>query len=421
METYAKRYGDCFTVRPAGYPPCVFVTDPEAVKQIFTSEADRFPAAKSNAVLEPMMGQHSLFLLDGPRHLRERKLMVPPFHGERMQAYGEIMRASAEASIENWPVGRSFRIHPPMLALAFETIVRTVFGLENDPRVAKLRQAFLSLLDITTNPLWLQPMFQVNLGPFTPWGRLLRLRSEINILMAAEIGRRRAEGCERRRDILSMLIEARYEDGTSMTDDEIRDEMLTLLVAGHETTASGLAWTIFHVLRHPDVLKKIRQELREVVGDGRVTIDHLANLVYLDATIKESLRITPVVPAIGRHLAVPMSIGGHELPAGCQVAIPIYLVHRRPGSWSDPERFVPERFLNVRPSPYEYLPFGGGTRRCIGMAFSLYEMKVVLAEIFQRVEMVLKPGYHPHPVHRSVFFVPSGGVPVIVQKKRCVG
>ncbi len=386
MEECTRRYGDCFTIRLLVAPTIVFFSDPDTVKEIFTGNTEQLRAGEANVVLKPLLGQHSLLLLDGARHLRERRLLMPSFHGERMQAYGEVMRAITDRSIERWPVGRPFPIHPQMQGITLDVILQI-------------------------------PWLQTDLGPLSPWGRIVRLRGEIDEILFAQIARRRAAGRAGREDVLAMLIEARDETGQPMSDSELRDEMITLLVAGHETTATSLAWMFHRILQRPDVLEKLRTELRRVVGSGPVAPHHVAELEYLDATIKETQRLNPIVPVVGRRLQTPTRLGGHDLPAGVTAAPCIYLTHRRPDLWPDPERFDPDRFLGKRTSPYQFFPFGGGVRYCLGAAFATYEMKVVLAQVLSRVVLRPAPGHTVHVVRRSITFAPSAGMPVVLESR----
>jgi cytochrome P450 len=410
MELCGKRYGDAFTLRFQGFVPEVFFSHPDAIKEIFTGDPEVFAAGKANApFLGPLLGESSLLLLDGARHLRERKLMLPPFHGERMQSYAQSMREIARAEIARWKPGELISARERMLRVTFDVILRTVFGLEQGPQVATLSEMLAQIIETGSNPIWLMPTFQIDLGVLTPWGRLIRQKMELDRLLLEEISRRRKQGVEGKSDILSMLIAARYEDGTGLGDLELRDEMITLLAAGHETTATALAWTLLHIVRHPSVLARCKEEARSSSGGSRFE--------YLDAAIKESLRLSPVIPAVGRILERPARVGGFDLPAGVEAVPVVYLTHRRPDVWPEPEKFKPERFLDARPSPYEFLPFGGGVRRCIGMQFALFEMGIVLSEIFSSVDLRLRPGYVGKTEHRSITFIPKDGVELIVDRR----
>jgi cytochrome P450 len=286
--------------------------------------------------------------------------------------------------------------------------------------LAHLRGALLRLLRLADGagaPFVFIPMFRVDLGRLSPWGRLVRDRREVGGILLAEIARRRAEGTAGRTDILSMLVDARDEDGAPMDDQELLDEMLTLLMAGHETTATSLAWVFYHVLSHDKVLETLRSELRTVVGEGALEPDHVGKLTYLDLVIKESARLTPVATNVLRILKRPMRIGGLELPAGVAVSAGIHATQHRPDLWPEPERFLPERFRTSRPSPYTFFPFGGGIRRCIGAAFATYEMKVVLAIVLGRAALRIAPGYRMRPVLRAVTIGPSRGMPVLLERR----
>jgi cytochrome P450 len=413
LDTCARRYGDWFTVRFPGLAPFVFTSDPVAVREVFTGDAEQLRAGEANAPLGAFTGPHSVLLLDGDAHLRERRLLLPPFHGERMQAYGPLMAEIADRTIEVWPDGRPFPIHASMQAITFEVILSAVFGIGEGPERARLRgllARIFALFGSAFGALLGLPPFQIDAGPLSPWGRVVRLRRELEALLFAEFARRRAAGTAGRDDVLSLLLEARVDDGRPMTDAALRDEMVTLLLAGHETTAAALSWAILRLLGHPEVMAQLRREISG--ADGRA--DLIAQLPYLDAVVKETARLDPVVPNVARRLGAALRIAGKELPAGVLVAPCIYLVHRRPELWPDPDRFDPGRFLGARPSPYTFFPFGGGTRRCIGAAFATYEMKIVLARVIGRVELALAGGYRPRLVRRSIAFAPSEGLPVVV-------
>jgi cytochrome P450 len=415
MEECVRQFGDCFTVRfPIGGRNIVFFSDPVAIKEIFTGDTENFRAGEANVVVKPILGDHSLLVIDGARHSRERRLMMPPFHGERMQVYSEAMRDIADRSIDMWPVGTAFPIHSSMQGITLDVILRTVFGLDDSETLVQLRDQLIRLLFKATRPYLLLPWFQIDLGPYSPWGRQVRMMKEINALLFATFAQRRAEGPAGRTDILTMLLEARDEDGQPLSDQHLRDEMLTLLIAGHETTATSLSWIFSRILPRPDVMEKLRAELQTVVGTGPVMPKHITQLEYLDATIKETLRLNPIVPLVGRRLQTPTRIGDRELPAGVVASPCIYLTHRRPDLWPEPEQFNPDRFLGKKPTPYEFFPFGGGVRYCLGAAFATYEMKIVLAEILSRTELHLAPGYTPRMVRRGITFAPSEGVPVVV-------
>ena len=413
MRDCARRYGTCFTVRLPRNPPMVLFSTPEAVKEIFTGDPEQLPAGETRGILRPLVGQHSLLLLDGARHQHHRRLMAPSFHGERMRAYGQVMREMTDRNLDTWPTGRAFPVHICMQEITLDVILRSVFGMDEGPEQGRLRKCLADMLTLGANPVRLIPWFQRLVGFFTKGQQIADLLQEIDDLLYAQIAQRRQQGGAGRDDILSLLIEARYEDGRPMSDEELRDEMMTMLVAGHETTATSLAWTFHCILERPEVMDKLQAELRAVVGSGPVESQHIAKLDYLDATIKESQRVYPILPLVGRLLHEPLQIGGQNLPAGVGVAPCIYLAHHNPDIWPEPDTFNPDRFLATRVSPYEFFPFGGGIRHCIGAAFALYEMKIVLAQVLSRASLRIAPGRRVRLVRRGITFAPSGGMPVV--------
>ena len=395
-------------------PPIAFFSDPAAIKQIFTASPEHALAGRANVVLKPILGENSILLLDGARHKRERKLLMPPFHGERMRLYGDIMREIADRSIDTWPIEQPFPIHERMQAITLDIILRTVFGVDEGSLLQKLRSLLIEFLRLVgSSPLLLIRWLQINLGPLTSWQRVGKLSREIDTVLYEQIAQRKAATQNGRADIMAMLIEARDEDGRPMSDQELRDEMITMLLAGHETTATSLSWVVHRLLQNPAVLEKVRAERQRVIGDGPIQTEHVSELEYLDATIKETARLNPIVPAVVRYLEQPTQIGAYEIPADCVAAPCIYLTHRRPELWPEPETFNPERFVGKRVDPYTFFPFGGGVRHCLGAAFATYEMKIVLAQILSRVSLRPVPGHTVRVVRRSIMFAPSEGMPVI--------
>jgi cytochrome P450 len=373
LRSCHARYGDTFRLRIAYEGTWVFVCDPDDVKKVFTGDPNVLHAGEANRILLPVVGPQSLLLLDEAAHLEHRKLLLPPFHGQRMKRYGELMADIAAREIESWPVGRPHRLRPRMQAMTLEIILRAVFGVREGGRLAQLRSELRRLLDMVTDPR--RAIFLIALGPerIRNFGPFKRDIARVDSLIYAEIAdRRRAADLAEREDILSLLLQARHEDGTPMTDSELRDELVTLLVAGHETTATALSWAVERLVRHPQKLERLTAE----VTDGGEE--------YLTAVIQETLRLRPVISLVNRTLKEPMEFGGYQLPAGVKVAPCIYLVHRRPDVYPEPERFLPERFLERPPGTYTWIPFGGGVRRCLGGAFAQYEMQVVLRELVRR-------------------------------------
>jgi cytochrome P450 len=383
-----------------------------------------------------------VFVLDGAAHARERKLMMPPFHGERMRAYGEVMRAVTDDAIDQWPAAGPIAVLHEMQQITLAIILRTVFGLDASERLARMSEVLRELLRESADPSLyaasvlfsssglkrlisrLAPRRRVQgglsaLGGLVPFTRVLDLIGRADAMIFDEIAARRRAGTHGREDVLSLLLEARRDDGSGMSDEELRDELITLLLAGHETTANLLAWTLHLVLGDARVLREIRAELARVgvraCGPGAISIDRLDELTYLDAVIKEVMRLQPPIPFLWRRVKQQLRIGGHDLPAGVGLSACIYLAHRNPRLYPDPQAFRPERFLAHRFGPHEYLPYGGGVRRCLGAAFASYEMKIVLVEIFARTEM--EPVLERAPiVRRGLTFAPPEDMHVVLQR-----
>ncbi|HEY5976446.1 MAG TPA: cytochrome P450 [Solirubrobacterales bacterium] len=373
LEQSRARFGPMFTLDIAYEDTWVVLADPELVKQVFTGDPKVFHAGEGNQILRPILGENSLLTLDEKPHMSQRKLLLPPFHGERMQGYEAKMTEIAAREIDSWPLGTPHKLRPRMQAITLEIILETVFGVHGGARMGELRDALREFLDLTTNPLLLAPVLVV--GPdrarkVPAFGRRI---DRVDALLHREIEERRAaEDVEERDDILSMLVSARHEDGSPMSEAEIRDELLTLLVAGHETTATSLSWAMERLVRHPEKLERLRAEV--LAGED----------AYLTATIQETLRLRPVIVIVARRLTEPVELGGYELPAGVSVTPCIHLIHRDPAIYPEPESFRPERFLEEPPGTYTWIPFGGGVRRCIGASFAQFEMAVVLRELVSR-------------------------------------
>jgi cytochrome P450 family 110 len=419
LDDCAHRYGDWFTLRVPGVAAFVFTSDPVAIREVFQGDPEIFRAGKANRPLGAFMGERSLLFLDGPAHLHDRRLILPAFHGERMQAYADTMRSIADAEIDRWPIEQPFPLHRAMRAITFEVIMRTVFGLRDGPAAASIRQTLSKLFTLyasRSGTLFALPALQIDLGPWSPWGRAVRLHREFSRLLFEAIRDRREATTAPRDDILSMLLLARDENGAPLDQESLRDEMLTLLLAGHETTAASLSWVINRLLANPEVAERARTEVRSVTGAEPIGAQP-NKLRYLEAVINETMRLDPVIPNAGRELRAPVKIAGRELPAGVVVAPCIYLAHRRTDLWQEALEFNPERFLSRRIDPYAFFPFGGGMRRCVGAAFATYQMKIVLAQILSRVELKPVPGYAARLERRSIAFAPSRGLPVMVANR----
>ena len=408
MEDCRRRYGDTFALRLTGAGELVFISDPASIKQLFAADRGNRLAPGRGLILEPVLGPRSLLLVEGEQHLRRRRLMLPPFHGERMRAYEQVMIEAAERDLARWPLGTPFALQPRMQAITLDVILRAVFGVDDEGRAAALRDALRSLLAAIAAPsLQAVGLATRRLGRYGPYRRFLRMQASVDGLLMAEIGRRRTDPeVGSGEDILALLIAARFEDGEAMSDREIRDQLMTLLLAGHETTATSLAWAFDLLFRSPDAFARLRDE-----GEG------LAH-EWADAVATETLRVRPVIPAVGRELAAPTELAGHDLDAGTSVFPCIYLVHTREDLYPDPYSFRPERFLEDAPETYAWLPFGGGTRRCIGAAFAQLELRVVLEMVVRRT--VLEPARpEPEPmVRRNVTLAPKHGTPAVLRERR---
>jgi cytochrome P450 family 135 len=411
MQGCRRRFGDTFSlVFPGFETPMVIVSDPEDVARLFKARDSGLPPGRSVA-LEPLLGSRSILLLEGREHLARRRLMLPPFHGERMRAYEGTITRVAREEIADWPLGEEFRLHPRMQALTLEVILRAVFGVSDPARMAALRPLLGRLLDDTASPMTqVRFLLSRRVGAIRdPLAELRRSLVEVDRIIALEAAERRADpALEEREDILSLLVAARFEeDGRPLDDDELRDQMMTLLVAGHETTATALAWTFDLLLRHPAVTERLRAELD--AGSEQL----------LKATIAESLRLRPVIPLAGRRLHSPLELaGGQTLPAGSDVSPAIWLTHTRPETYPEPLRFRPERFLAEPPETYSWIPFGGGVRRCLGASFAEFEMRIVLREVLERCELAPARRHPERIARRNITFSPRHGAPVRLLRRR---
>jgi cytochrome P450 len=405
LEYNRRRYGDVVKFSTLFDPCFVMVFDPESVKQVFRAPPEQLRAGEANAPLGPVLGERSVLLLDGAEHLRQRRLMLPPFHGERMREYEDVMQEAADRAIDAWPVGESFELLPSMQSLTLDVIMRAVFGIDRGPRQEELKRRIRAVIDpVGSRPALL--LMVLSGGRFGIGGSMQRFaerKGALDDLIYEEItNRRAAPDLEERKDVLSMLLLARDEDGQPMSDRELRDELVTLLVAGHETTATGLAWAFELLLRNPPVLERLRAAL--------ATDDHS----YLDAVVKETLRVRPVVPGIGRVVrGEPFELGDYVIPDGIEINPSIAAIHRRPDCYPDPRRFMPERFLGSdSPDNFTWIPFGGGTRRCLGASFATFEMRVVIRRVVERANLT-PVGRPEKALRRGVTIVPKRGVRVM--------
>ena len=406
LARWQARYGDAFTVRLAGFGTGVYVADPDAIRTLFTGDQSDLRAGEANSFMEPVLGPHSVLILDGPEHLRQRKLLLPPFQGSRTAALREVVREVAEREVAGWQHGERLVLRERMRTLTFEVICRAVFGVTQPERVERLRRRLVAVID--SSPLYmLTPLARADLGPLSPGGRFARRIRAADALLYEEIAQRRdAPDLDERPDVLSLLLRARDEQGLAMTDRELRDELFTMLGAGHETTATALAFAFELLLRNAHVLDRLREEIERGQDDA-----------YLDAVVRETLRLRPVIDAAERTLTEPREIAGWKLPAGVKVYPGILLVHMREDLYERPLEFRPERFLEDGVEPYAWLPFGGGIRRCIGAALAHAEMAEVLRTVIPRVE--LRPlRDEPDPVVlRGITLAPKHGVHVSVERR----
>lgn len=423
MESAAKKLPDLFFAQIIGFGDnLVFVSDPQAIQKIFTNDRKTFTAPGNlNKTLMPLVGSNSIFLLEGDRHQRERKLLMPPFHGERMEVYGDIISKLTEKVINELPLSKPFLARSAIQEISLEVILQIVFGLYKGERCQKLKHLLSDISKIFSSPLTsallYSPFLQKDLGSWSPWGNFLRKQKQIDELLYEEICERREERIKDRNDILSLLMSARDEDGNTMTNKELRDELITLLFAGNDTTATAMAWSLYWIHHLPDIKQKLIEEL-DNLGNDRDPMK-IFRLPYLTAVCNETLRIYPVaLITFPRVVQKPVKLIGYELKPGKAVVGCIYITHHRDELYPEPKKFKPERFLERKFSPYEFMPFGAGARRCIGYALAMFEMKLVLAHILSNYELKLVRRTPEKPERRGVTIAPGNGVKMIITKKR---
>jgi cytochrome P450 len=411
FERCRARYGHRFTIRVLSTPPFVHITDPDEIKQVFTAPPDVLHPGEGARILEPVVGRHSVILLDENPHMEQRKLLLPAFHGERMQRLTGLITDVTEREVASWPRNTPAMLHERLQELTLEIILRAVFGLDPGPRLDALRTLLREMIEMGASPLSLVPALQRDLGPGSPGRRFHTVRDAIDRHVRELVEERRAESADRD-DILAMLLTASHEDGSPMSFEEIRDELMTALVAGHETTASQLAWTFTLLARAPGAQRELARELD--AGDGDA---------YLLATIYEAMRRRPVLPNAEPRLTMQeVRIGDWTYPKGVVLGVNAYLVHHDPAIYPDPYAFRPERFLDQAPGTYTWLPFGGGRRRCLGASFALLEMKVVLRAVLGDHLVRAVPGAGVEVVRRrSITLSPKGGARVVLTAREREG
>jgi cytochrome P450 len=407
-----RELGEVFTMRGTGGENEVITSHPDHVKSLFTARPEDAPSLTGESPLRPIVGPNSVLTATGPRHMRQRKLLLPPFHGEAIEQYAQMIADVTEREIDRWPVGRPFSLAPRMQAITLDVIMAGIFGIEGPPERGtpehQLRMAVKYLIAASTLPIS-QIAELTNIGRDEPVGLTklgLAILDRPTYAVIAE--RRRASDLDQRRDILSLLLLARTEQGEALTDSELRDELLTLVLAGHETTANSLAWAWERLVRSPSAYEALREAVRS--GDGAEE--------QVEAVIIEAMRSRPVIPVIGRRVMIPWRLGDYRVEADSPVLISILLVHHREDVYPQPFAFRPERWLGRTPGTYEWIPFGGGIRRCLGAALAMAEQRVVLSEIARRLDLEADDPEPERAVHRNVTMIPSRGGRVVVRARR---
>jgi cytochrome P450 len=424
MERRSQKYGDFYQVTFKNSPPTIMTCNPQAIEEILTASADKFDVGRGNKMLSFLVGDNSLLLLDGKTHKRRRKLLIPPFHGESLHRCSKQIVEITNKACDRLELNQPFKVRSLTQEITMRVILSVVFGIDSGTRYDRLRELLTTLLDTFNNPLNSSLIFftwlQQDWGKYSPWGRFLRIKQEIKTLIYAEIKDRREAIATNKleyRDILSLLLMATDETGVGMSDEELHDELITLLFAGHETTASALAWLFYWIHYLPEVKGKLQQEL-DSLGDN-TDYQIIANLPYLNATICETLRIYPIAAGtFARVLTQPMSIMDHDFQTNTWFMISIYNLHHQEALYPNANQFNPERFLTKSYSNYEYLPFGGGNRRCIGSALALLEMKLVTATILSRCQLELTNKRQMLPVRRGLTLAPPASFKMTLTAKK---
>ncbi len=439
LEECERRYGDFFTVRLPKMPPNVVFTDPDAVRDLFTAPVDDVRVGEIAGVLRPVMGERSVMLLDGEAHRHQRRRMMPPFRPNAIATYGESIRAAATERIRGWKIGQPLDVLAEMQHITLDVILDITLAPRTVERRETMKRVVERFLALGTSPLatlllWVTPRDRVtNLvyrparpirigsvslrpGIVLPWAPIVEAQDALDAILYEEIAARRHDTSRCGDDLLSLLMSARDEDGQGMTDVELRDQMVTLLLAGHETTATTLAWTLAHLLENGAEWTRLSTRLAAMASARNdLTIEDVVEEPLLDGVLRESMRLSPVAPTVGRHLRVPMKLGRVELPAGVNAIACVYLTQRRGDLFEQPLRFSPDRWVGQRTNPYQFFPFGGGARRCLGMALAYYEMKIILAEIALRVSLRSASVRPLRAVRKGVTFAPAGGLPAVVE------
>lgn len=414
-----RKYGDVFVLRFGSLGDCVVMAAPAMIQAVLSQDGKIYDVGRANGLAKPLVGEHSVMLMDGVRHQRERKLLMPPFHGERLQTYAQQICTAAIQVVSQWSPGDILTMRSQMQRISLEVIIQIVFGVEGGDRYTALQPLLTQWLNLIDSPLQSSilffPQFQRDWGAWSPWGRMIRIRQRIYALLQAELDdRRQIPPSQRGNDILSLMMAARDEEGHPLSDAELKDELLTLLFAGHETTATSLAWALYELHRQPAVRERLSTALAELGPDPDPMA--IAALPYLNAVCQETLRKYPVLPVLFSRVADRATdIAGYEIPAEKRILLGLYLVHHCQVLYPNPQAFQPERFLERQFGPAEYFPFGGGSRRCIGAALAQLEIKLVLAMVLTQRPLKLVDEVPIKVQRRGFTLAPSGGVRMIVQ------
>ena len=426
MDDNLRRYGPMFKIGGESGPPLVYVGDPDVVRELFILDDTKVVTGRNNRVLQTMVGEHSILLLDGESHQRKRKLLMPPFHGERLRTYEQLICDLTRQVSATWQTGQSIVARPPMQKLTLSVILQAVFGLREGARLSQLQRQMSTMLDSFAYPISSSflffPSLQRDWGSWSPWGRFVRLREQVRQLIYAEIRARRGylekPGVkpDEKTDILTLLLQARDENGKAMSDEELHDELVTLLLAGHETTASAMVWMLYWIHYLPEVQSRLRAELAELGPHPDPMAS--AQLPYLTAVCQETLRIYHITPTtFVRVLREPMTIAGYSFAAETALMPATYIIHQRPDIYPEPKQFRPERFLERQFAPHEYLPFGGGHRRCLGSALAMMELKLSVATLLPEFELTLPRPRPLQPVRRGLTMAPPASMRLRVKSK----
>jgi unspecific monooxygenase len=418
LEECARRHGDPFTVRFAGYGTFVMLASPEAVRDVFRGDSHALHSGEGNEFLSATVGKHSVLVLDDEPHARQRRVLLPPLKGERMRSFLDVMQATTLETVRTWSPGRPFRIIESMQQITLKVMLQAVLGIAPSPRQDEVASKVRRVLQLGRGRygLILVKTLPIHLLQQSGWLPFYRRMHELDAALFSLINDLRQKGASQRgENVLADLLDASHEDGKPLSDQEIRDALATLIFAGHDTTSVALAWFFEQVVPRADVVQRITDELRETTGGGRARADQLGRLDYLDAAIRESLRIRTVLPFVVRLTKVPFSAGGRDYPVGVVLCPCSHLVHLREDLYHQPREFRPERFLERRYAAHEWLPFGGGNRMCLGTAFAMYEMKVVLSTLFATTRLVRPPGSRSVPVRRGIALAPHDGVIVVAE------